>query len=70
LITSGLKLKISFPYGLQKTIPKGAKTLQIKSLQGFLLASKTPYYAPKRNKNERNSVRIKWKNTTHRIAFN
>jgi hypothetical protein len=29
-----------FPFGLQKTIPKDAKTLQIKSLQGFLFASK------------------------------
>jgi hypothetical protein len=37
---------------------------------GFFVDIKTPYYAPKRNKNERNSVRTKWKNTTHRIAYN
>jgi len=41
---------------LQKTIPKDAKSLQIKSLQAFFYCIKAPYYAPKRNKNERNSV--------------
>jgi hypothetical protein len=47
----------SFPWGLQKTIPKDAKSLQIKSLQAFFYCIKAPYYASKRKKNERNSVR-------------
>ncbi len=37
---------------------------------GFFVGIKTPYYALKRNKNERNSVRTTWLNTTHRISFN
>jgi hypothetical protein len=36
--------------GLQKTIPKCAKTMKIKGLHVFFVGIKTPYYAPKRNK--------------------
>jgi hypothetical protein len=60
----------SFPSGLQKTIPKDAKTLQIKHLQGFLLASK--HHIMHQNATKMSVIRCvpKWKNTTHRIAYN
>jgi hypothetical protein len=37
----------NFPYELRKAILKDAKTLQIKSLYGFFVGVKTPFYAPK-----------------------
>jgi len=37
---------------------------------GFFIGIKTPFYAPNRNKNERNSVRTLWNDTTHRIIHN
>ena len=46
-----------FSYGLLKIISKCNKSLQIKRLQAFVVGIKTPYWAPKRNKNERNLVR-------------
>ncbi|MDB5147929.1 MAG: hypothetical protein JWQ57_1949 [Mucilaginibacter sp.] len=39
-------------------------------IAGFFVYIKTPFYAPNCNKKDANSVRTKWENATHRIAYN